>query len=147
MFSPLSIFEKDVFERDGFDLLARDDGQEPSFRAMLETARISLFLVRNRDKMNKRCEERTSEAPRCLPTPVPTAGGAGRPRAGLPGNVEPHEHSPWHPSSRPSGATSRPNAGAFIHGQSPWLSAAGVNMITGSALTPLRESVSALSAL
>jgi hypothetical protein len=41
--------------------------------------------------------------------------------------VEPHGHSPWHPSSRPSGATSRPNAGAFIHGQSPWPSAAGVN--------------------
>jgi hypothetical protein len=41
--------------------------------------------------------------------------------------VEPHRHSPWHPSSRPSGATSRPNAGAFIHGQSPWPSAAGVN--------------------
>ena len=42
--------------------------------------------------------------------------------------MEPHGHSPWHPSSRPSGATSRPNAGAFIHGQSPWLSAAGVNI-------------------
>ena len=42
-------------------------------------------------------------------------------------NVEPHGHSPWHPTSRPSGATSRPNAGAFIHGQSPWPSAAGVN--------------------
>ena len=78
MFGPLSIFGKDVFERDGFDLLARDDGQEPSFRAMVETTRISLFLVRNRDKMNKRCEDRTSEAP-CLPT--------GRHRAGLPGNV------------------------------------------------------------
>jgi hypothetical protein len=62
MFGPLSIFEKDVFERDGFDLLARDDGQEPSFRAMVETTRISLFLVKNRDKMNKRCEGRTSEA-------------------------------------------------------------------------------------
>ncbi len=59
MFGPLSIFGKDVFERDGFDLLARDDGQEPSFRAMVETTRISLFLVRNRDKMNKRCEDRT----------------------------------------------------------------------------------------
>jgi len=40
--------------------------------------------------------------------------------------VEPHGHSPWHPTSRPSGATSRPNAGALIHGQSPWPSAAGV---------------------
>src|SRR5512135_2951768 len=40
--------------------------------------------------------------------------------------VEPHGHSPWHPSSCPSGATSRPNAGAFIHGHSPWPSAAGV---------------------
>ena len=39
MFGPLSIFEKDVLERDGFDLLARDDGQEPSFRAMVETTR------------------------------------------------------------------------------------------------------------
>ena len=40
--------------------------------------------------------------------------------------VEPHGHSPLHPSLRPSGATSRPNAGAFIHGHSPWPSAAGV---------------------
>jgi len=40
--------------------------------------------------------------------------------------VEPHGQSPWHPTSRPSGATSRPNVGAFIHGHSPWLSAAGV---------------------
>jgi digeranylgeranylglycerophospholipid reductase len=39
--------------------------------------------------------------------------------------VEPHGHSPWHPTSRPSGATSRPNVGAFIHGHSPWPSAAG----------------------
>jgi len=43
--------------------------------------------------------------------------------------VEPHGHSPWHPTSLPSGATSRPNAGAFIHGQSPWPSAAGVIFI------------------
>ena len=43
--------------------------------------------------------------------------------------VEPHGHSPWHPTSRSSGATSRPNACAFIHGQSPWPSAAGVNTI------------------
>ena len=42
--------------------------------------------------------------------------------------VEPHGHSPWHPTSRPSGATSRPNVGAFIHGHSPWPSAAGVNL-------------------
>ena len=42
--------------------------------------------------------------------------------------VEPHGHSPWHSSSRPSGATSRPNAGAFIHGQSLWPSAAGVTL-------------------
>jgi digeranylgeranylglycerophospholipid reductase len=41
------------------------------------------------------------------------------------GQVEPHGHSPWHPTSRPSGATSRPNVGAFIHGHSPWPSAAG----------------------
>jgi hypothetical protein len=41
--------------------------------------------------------------------------------------VEPHGHSPWHPSSRPSGATSPDyRRDAFIHGQSPWLSAAGV---------------------
>jgi len=56
MFGPLSIFEKDVFECDGFDLLARDHGQVLSFRAMVETTRISLFLVRNKDKMKTRCE-------------------------------------------------------------------------------------------
>ena len=39
---------------------------------------------------------------------------------------EPHGHSPWQSSSRPTAATSRPNAGAFIHGQSPVPSAAGV---------------------
>ena len=39
--------------------------------------------------------------------------------------VEPHGHSPWYPTSRPSGATSRPNVGAFIHGHSPRPSAAG----------------------
>jgi len=44
-----------------------------------------------------------------------------------PKKVEPHGHSPWHPSSRPSGATSPDECrDAFIHGQSPWLSAAGV---------------------
>jgi len=32
------------------------------------------------------------------------------------------------PNERPSGATSRPRAGAFIHGQRPWLSAAGVKV-------------------
>ena len=49
-----------------------------------------------------------SEALRpCLPTPVPTAGGAGRHRVGLPGNVD---------------------------------------MIIGSALTPVLESVTALPA-
>jgi predicted TIM-barrel fold metal-dependent hydrolase len=42
-----------------------------------------------------------------------------------PPRVEPQGHSPWHPTSRPSGATSRPNVGAFIHGHSPWPSAAG----------------------
>jgi hypothetical protein len=37
---------------------------------------------------------------------------------------------PVAPNERPSGATSRPRAGAFIHGQRPWLSAAGVrNMV------------------
>jgi len=44
--------------------------------------------------------------------------------------VEPHGQSPWHPTSRPSGATSRPNAGAFIHGQRPWPSAAGVDFFS-----------------
>jgi hypothetical protein len=53
MFGPLSIFGKNAFERDGFDLLARDGGQESSFRAMIEATRVSLFLVKNRDKMNK----------------------------------------------------------------------------------------------
>ena len=32
-----------------------------------------------------------------------------------PNIVEAHGHTPWHPTERPSGATSRPNAGAFIH--------------------------------
>jgi uncharacterized protein len=40
-------------------------------------------------------------------------------------DVKPHEQSPWYPTPRPSGATSRPNAGALIHGQRPWPSAAG----------------------
>ena len=40
--------------------------------------------------------------------------------------VEPHGHSPWHPSLCQTGATSRPNSGALIHGQNPWPSAAGV---------------------
>jgi hypothetical protein len=34
---------------------------------------------------------------------------------------------PVAPNSRPSGATSRPKADAFIHGQRPWPSAAGVS--------------------
>jgi hypothetical protein len=34
---------------------------------------------------------------------------------------------PVAPTLRPGGATSRPKAGPFIHGQRPWLSAAGVN--------------------
>ena len=88
MFGLLSIFGKDVLERDRFDLLASDDGQEPRLRAMVETTRASLFLVKNTIKMNKPCEDRPSESPRsCLPTPVPTAGGAGRHRARLPGNL------------------------------------------------------------
>jgi signal transduction histidine kinase len=41
--------------------------------------------------------------------------------------MEPHGHSPLRPTSTSSGATSRPNAGAFIHGHSPWPPAAGVN--------------------
>jgi hypothetical protein len=32
------------------------------------------------------------------------------------------------PDYRPSGATSRPKVGASIHGQRPWLSAAGVTV-------------------
>jgi MFS family permease len=46
--------------------------------------------------------------------------GRGRP-------VEPHGDSPWRPTLHPSGATSRPNAGAFTHpGKKPgWPSAAG----------------------
>jgi len=43
------------------------------------------------------------------------------------GSVEPHGHSPWHPASRPSGATSRPSTDAFTPSrQEPgWPSAAG----------------------
>src|SRR4030042_5728295 len=32
-------------------------------------------------------------------------------------NVEPHKQSPWHPTSRPDGATSRPNGNAFIRSE------------------------------
>jgi len=47
--------------------------------------------------------------------------------------VEPHGHSPWHPTSRPSGATSRPNIGAFIHGHPAGSgTASGVNHLTRS---------------
>jgi len=54
--------------------------------------------------------------------------------------VEPHGHSPWHPSSRPSGATSPDECrDAFIHGQSPWLSAAGVNQVSVSLITLLTK--------
>ena len=51
--------------------------------------------------------------------------------------VEPHRHSPSHPSSRLSGATSRPNAGVFLHGQSPWPSGAGVKEPALSLPSPL----------
>jgi hypothetical protein len=38
--------------------------------------------------------------------------------------VEPHGQSPWHPASRPSGATSSVRSrDAFIHGQRPYLHA------------------------
>ena len=37
---------------------------------------------------------------------------------------------PVAPDQRQTGATSRPKVGAFIHGQRPWLSAAGVDSET-----------------
>ena len=40
------------------------------------------------------------------------------------------------PTLRPGGATSRPKAGAFIHGQRPWLSAAGVKSIPSFPFSP-----------
>ncbi len=44
--------------------------------------------------------------------------------------VEPHGQSPWHHTRRPSGATSRPNAGAFIHGHpAQGRTAAGVKIV------------------
>jgi CheY-like chemotaxis protein/HPt (histidine-containing phosphotransfer) domain-containing protein len=55
-----------------------------------------------------------------------TKQATGKPEEAAPVSVEPHGHSPGHPIPRSSGATSRPNAGAFIHGQGPWPSAAGV---------------------
>ena len=62
--------------------------------------------------------------------------------------VELHGHGPRHPSSRPSGATSpdkprdRPShAGAFIHWQSPWLSAAGVKLSARKAGHPADSSM------
>jgi hypothetical protein len=39
----------------------------------------------------------------------------------------------WHPC----GATSRPKVGAFVHGQRPWLSAAGVNVQDFRRVNPL----------
>jgi hypothetical protein len=72
MFGPLSIFGKDVLERDVFDLHARDDGQKPGSRARVETTRSALFLVRNRDKMKKGCETEPLKLP-VLPT-----GGTGK---------------------------------------------------------------------
>ena len=45
--------------------------------------------------------------------------------------VEPHGQSPLHPTSSPSGATSRPNVGEFIHGHRPWPCSAGVRTMGG----------------
>jgi len=45
--------------------------------------------------------------------------------------VEPHLQSPLHPTSSPSGATSRLNAGTFIYGQESWPSSAGVRTMGG----------------
>ena len=54
--------------------------------------------------------------------------GCGAPRAKpLPARRSAFRHAGVAPDSRPSGATSRPKVGAFIYGQRPWLSAAGVN--------------------
>jgi PAS domain S-box-containing protein len=56
--------------------------------------------------------------------------------------VEPHGHSPGHPTSRPNGATSRPKVGAFIRGHSPRPSAAGVKItltVTGQKATELKR--------
>jgi tetratricopeptide (TPR) repeat protein len=58
--------------------------------------------------------------PKFLDDLLDASGKPGRRKSGAP------RAKPVAPNERPSGATSRPRAGAFIHGQRPWLSAAGV---------------------
>jgi hypothetical protein len=72
-----------------------------------------------------RFETRIKTLNQCIMTPykVPIAIEHALPNWFL---VEPHGQNPWHHTRRPSGATSRPNTGAFIQGQRPWPSAAGV---------------------
>jgi hypothetical protein len=43
-------------------------------------------------------------------------------------NMEPHGQSPWPPTSRPCGATSRSHDCTFLHGQRPWSPAAGMKI-------------------
>jgi len=54
--------------------------------------------------------------------------GCGAPRAKpVPARRSAFRHAGVASDSRSIGATSRPKVGAFIHGQRPWLSAAGIN--------------------
>jgi len=54
--------------------------------------------------------------------------GCGAPSAKpVPARRSAFRHAGVAPDSRPAWATSRPKFGAFIQGQRPWLSAAGVN--------------------
>jgi hypothetical protein len=56
MFGPLSIFENDVIERNGFHLITGDDWLEAGSLAVFEAIRVLLFLIRNRIRMDNQIE-------------------------------------------------------------------------------------------
>jgi hypothetical protein len=56
MFGPLSIFEIDVIEHNGFHLITSDDWLEAVSLAVFEAIWVLLFLIRNRIRMDNQIE-------------------------------------------------------------------------------------------